>query len=106
MPRHELAASSEGRLYHQAEPCKSFPPERIEEVFEAFWSTKGQRGTGLGLAVTRKIVEEHGGRITLESLPGKGATFVICLSTDRSSRGSADTKLPEPRPAPGLDEDF
>ncbi len=82
------------------------PPERREEVFEAFWSTKGQRGTGLGLAVTRKIVEEHGGRITLEPGCGKGATFVICLPSDRARLGSADTKLPEPRPAAGLDEDF
>ncbi len=82
------------------------PPERREEVFEAFWSTKGQRGTGLGLAVTRKIVEEHFGRLDLESEPGQGATFTIGLSTDHARLGSADTKLPEPRPAPELDADF
>ncbi len=73
-------------------------PQRHEEVFEAFRSsTKGQRGTGLGLAVTRKIVQEHGGRIALESSPGAGAAFVITLPSDRSAMGSSDTKLPPMR---------
>ena len=80
------------------------PPERQEEVFEAFWSTKGQRGTGLGLAVTRKIVQEHGGEVTLESTEGEGAAFVITLPSDRAMLRSADTELPRPRPAADLDE--
>jgi len=80
------------------------PPERQEEVFEAFWSTKGQRGTGLGLAVTRKIVQEHGGEVTLESTEGEGAAFVITLPSDRAMLRSADTELPRPRPAAELDE--
>jgi signal transduction histidine kinase/pSer/pThr/pTyr-binding forkhead associated (FHA) protein len=80
------------------------PPERQREVFEAFWSTKGQRGTGLGLAVTRKIVEEHGGRLDLESSSGEGAVFTISLSSDRARLGSADTKLPEPLRTRELDD--
>lgn len=66
------------------------PPGQRFRIFEPFWSTKGQRGTGLGLAVTRKIVEEHGGRISLEP-EGAGATFTIHLPSDRSRLGSADT---------------
>jgi len=55
------------------------PPDEQARVFQPFYSTKGQKGTGLGLAVAVKIVEEHGGQITLKSKPGKGAAFVIRL---------------------------
>lgn len=50
-----------------------------KKIFEPFFSTKGSKGTGLGLAVSRQIVLEHGGFIALESEPEKGARFCICL---------------------------
>jgi histidine kinase len=50
-----------------------------ENLFKKFFSTKGSKGTGLGLLVTRKIIEEHGGTITFTSEPGKGTTFVVEL---------------------------
>ncbi len=53
------------------------------KVFTTFFTTKGNKGTGLGLLTTRKIVQEHGGRIDVESTPGEGATFRICLSRER-----------------------
>ncbi len=52
-------------------------------VFTTFFTTKGGGGTGLGLLTTRKIVQEHGGQITLESEPGKGTTFRIELPRHR-----------------------
>lgn len=50
-------------------------------LFELFHSTKGNRGTGLGLAVAKKIVDEHEGTITVRSAPGEGTTFTIRLPT-------------------------
>lgn len=55
------------------------PPEIQARVFEPFFSTKGSRGTGLGLAVVRKTIEEHGGKIALESVVGQGTKFTIGL---------------------------
>ncbi len=49
-----------------------------EFVFDPFFSTKPQ-GTGMGLAVTERIVHEHGGRIQLDSIPGKGSLFRISI---------------------------
>jgi signal transduction histidine kinase len=80
-------------------------PERRASIFEAFTSTKGQRGTGLGLAVTKKIVTEHGGRIGVESTPGAGATFTISLPV-RDDATAADTSLPRPMSRPEAEAMF
>jgi signal transduction histidine kinase len=55
------------------------PLQEQARIFQAFYSTKGQKGTGLGLAVAAKIALEHGGNITVNSAPGQGAAFVIHL---------------------------
>ena len=54
-------------------------PEQRKRVFDAFYSTKGNQGTGLGLAVVRKIVDEHGGTILVDSAPGRGTEFRLIL---------------------------
>jgi len=48
-------------------------------LFTSFFSTKGQQGTGLGLLVTRKLIQEHGGRIEVQSRLGEGTTVVVRL---------------------------
>jgi signal transduction histidine kinase len=50
-----------------------------KQMFDPLFSTKGNKGTGLGLAVTRKIVEEHGGTVRVESAPGVGTLFSLIL---------------------------
>jgi signal transduction histidine kinase len=55
------------------------PPEIMEKIFEPFVTHGKSEGTGLGLAVAKKVIEQHGGDITIESAPGQGATFSISL---------------------------
>src|SRR5690606_34429033 len=54
-------------------------PNVMPHLFELFHSTKGNRGTGLGLPVARKIIEEHEGTLEVSSKPGAGTTFTISL---------------------------
>ena len=53
------------------------PAEQKDLVFNVFESSKGSRGTGIGLPVSLKIIREHGGRITIDTEPGAGTRFVL-----------------------------
>jgi signal transduction histidine kinase len=57
---------------------RGMDPTTVNRIFEPFYSTK-KRGTGLGLAIVRQIVEQHNGRISLDSEVGKGTRFVVEL---------------------------
>jgi signal transduction histidine kinase/pSer/pThr/pTyr-binding forkhead associated (FHA) protein len=55
------------------------PADRLPDLFKPFVSTKGSRGTGLGLAVSKKILREHGGDILVQSQAGTGSLFILRL---------------------------
>jgi signal transduction histidine kinase len=60
-------------------------PENVAKIYDPFYTTKGVgRGTGLGLAVSYGIVQEHGGHIGVDSTPGRGTSFRITLPSARS----------------------
>jgi signal transduction histidine kinase len=56
-------------------------PEDMEKIFQPYFTTK-EAGIGLGLAITERIIKEHGGEILVESLPGEGTTFTVIMPKD------------------------
>jgi len=71
---------------------KGIPPEFVPHIFDPFFSTKGDGGTGLGLSVSYGIIKNHGGEIRVESKVGVGTTFTVELPKyshqDRVNNGS------------------
>jgi two-component system, NtrC family, sensor kinase len=78
------------------------PPHKVAEIFKPFVSTKGAKGTGLGLPVSRKILREHGGDILVQSQPGRGSRFILRLPIKSPLSSQEDsgtgTELPALRP--------
>ena len=65
------------------DPGRGIAPEHHERIFEVFQSfgrrSDERRGTGIGLAIVKKIAQTHGGRAWVESRPGHGSTFHVTL---------------------------
>ena len=70
-------ADKEMMLVAVSDNGPGIPEDQRDNVFNVFESTKGARGTGLGLPVSRKIIREHGGRISIDTQPGAGTRFVL-----------------------------
>ncbi len=81
-------------------------PEDIEHIFDPFFTTKHlseeHEGTGLGLAIAHQIIQEHRGRIEVQSLKGRGTTFFVNLPSlgSQVSPSSLTAKEPVPSPPP------
>jgi nitrogen-specific signal transduction histidine kinase len=95
-----VAEDSSGRLREKSKAARfiritiadtgvGIPIENVGRIFEPFFTTK-QNGTGLGLPVTRRIIEEHGGRIRVESDVNKGTRFTVLLPSGSPRRNAAE----------------
>jgi two-component system NtrC family sensor kinase len=73
--------ASDGRVTVRVEDTGvGIPPENLERIFQPGFTTKGGRiGMGLGLLIVSQIVEQHRGRVSVESQPGQGTTFTVVL---------------------------
>ena len=78
--RLKTARAKDNRItFEVADNGIGMSQEVKQKLFTSFFSTKGHRGTGLGLMVTRKLIEEHHGTIEVKSQVGKGTTFIMQL---------------------------
>jgi signal transduction histidine kinase len=87
--RTEYAADESLVRIHVTDNGVGIPAEELNQLFTLFRSTKGARGTGIGLPVSDKIVREHNGTIRVQSQPGQGTHFIVELPVHRESLGSA-----------------
>jgi signal transduction histidine kinase len=71
-----------------------------KKVFTTFFSTKGMGGTGVGLLTTRKIVQEHGGKIEFESKAGRGSRFTLVFPRNRLPKPAEKNADPKSRRRP------
>jgi signal transduction histidine kinase len=95
--RIELRALSRpegGVVFEVSDNGMGISEENQPKILAVHFTTKGIRGTGLGLLLTRKVVEEHGGTIAFASTPGEGATFRITLPGSPPPAGPDDVTSP------------
>ncbi len=87
-----VAAEAEGDRIRFAvsDTGEGIAAEHLPRLFEKFYRVPGSRseGAGLGLAITREIVQAHGGSIAVESQPGRGTTFTFWLPTAAADRAA------------------
>jgi two-component system NtrC family sensor kinase len=94
-----LTTSNERVQLQVADTGPGIPLDIQEKIFDPFFTTKPEgTGTGLGLSICYGIAHDHGGRITVHSVPGHGATFTVDLLRD-ARRSQRMTPAPQPVPA-------
>jgi signal transduction histidine kinase len=74
-----------GIRYRVLDTCCGMDERTKARLFQRFFSTKGERGTGIGLMLTRTIVHRHNGTIDVSSTPGQGSCFTICLPGQKNN---------------------
>jgi signal transduction histidine kinase len=74
----EISSQGDSASVTVSDTGRGIAPEHLPSIFRPFYTTKGN-GTGLGLSLARRIVEEHQGRIEVSSVVGKGSKFVVLL---------------------------
>ncbi len=73
------ASQDDGIVYRVTDTCGGMDEPTKERLFQRFFTTKGEKGTGIGLMLSRTIVHRHNGTIHVDSQPGKGSCFSIIL---------------------------
>jgi signal transduction histidine kinase len=81
------------------------PEGLLEKVREQFFTTKASKGTGLGLPVVLKIVEQHGGALEVDSTPGRGSTFRMRFPLQAEAPPPTPSTESRPAPRPGSEGD-
>ena len=96
-PSVEVAACQDGEnwIFSIRDDGVGIEPGVTERIFERFVRSGDAAGTGLGLAICKDAVERHGGRIWVESTPGKGATFYFTLPLFSARQGDGGSETPE-----------
>jgi signal transduction histidine kinase len=77
-----VARRKDDQIFHEIRDTgMGIPQDKIKMIFEEFYQVEGGKygGTGLGLSIAKRVIEQHGGRIWVESWPGKGSTFYFTL---------------------------
>ena len=83
-------AAGDGVEIHVLDTGHGIDPAILAKVFDPFFTTKPPgEGTGLGLSISHGIVQDHGGRIEVESAPGRGAHFAVRLPLQPPAKGRA-----------------
>ncbi len=79
--RLKMSTSRQGEfiLARFSDTGHGIPEEIRQRIFEPFYTTKKDKGTGLGLSISYRIIQQHGGRIDVESMEGNGSTFTVRL---------------------------
>jgi signal transduction histidine kinase len=82
-----LSSRDNSVVVEVADNGRGIAPDHLPNIFRPFYTTKGD-GTGLGLSLARRIVEDHQGRIDVTSTVGKGTTFAVILPLRRAETQS------------------
>jgi signal transduction histidine kinase len=81
--RDEDMEAGQGLAIEVTDTGIGMTPEMLEKIFDPFFTTKRREGTGLGLSISQTLVSRQGGKISVESRPGKGTCFTIWLPEAR-----------------------
>lgn len=80
--RDQDDAGGPGVAIEVADTGQGIPPEHLDRIFDAFFTTKMEQGTGLGLSISYTLVARYGGRIAVASESGHGATFTVWIPAE------------------------